>query len=106
MTSEIIRDWRWKMDTTQLLAERGKTHGDFSDHAEITQSLKRIFYGYYCRGSSASVKDKLNSVKQEAIDMIFHKLGRIAAGDPDFKDHWDDIAGYAKLVADRCSQDK
>ena len=28
-------------------------------------------------------------------------LGRILAGDPNFHDHWLDISGYAKLVADR-----
>jgi hypothetical protein len=28
------------MDTKELLAERGKTHGDYSDHAQITQLLK------------------------------------------------------------------
>ena len=30
-----------------------------------------------------------------------HKLGRIINGNPDKVDHWTDIAGYAKLVADR-----
>jgi hypothetical protein len=33
--------------------------------------------------------------------MICHKLGRIGAGDPHYSDSWLDIAGYAKLVADR-----
>ena len=39
--------------------------------------------------------------QREAIDMIIHKLGRIINGNPDKVDHWTDIAGYAKLVADR-----
>jgi hypothetical protein len=33
--------------------------------------------------------------------MICHKLGRIVNGDPNYADSWIDIAGYAKLVADR-----
>ena len=33
--------------------------------------------------------------------MIAHKIGRILAGNPDFKDHWDDIAGYAVLISQR-----
>jgi hypothetical protein len=37
----------------------------------------------------------------EALDMIFHKIGRILNGDPNYADSWIDIAGYAKLVADR-----
>jgi hypothetical protein len=39
--------------------------------------------------------------QQEALDMIFHKIGRIVNGDPDYADSWIDIAGYATLVADR-----
>jgi len=33
--------------------------------------------------------------------MIAHKIGRILNGDPNYADSWIDIAGYAKLVADR-----
>lgn len=80
-----------------LLAERGKTHGDFRDHANATQSLKATF--------SAHNKNKLSSVQFEAVDMILHKLGRIAAGNPNFKDHWDDIAGYARLVSQDLERD-
>lgn len=77
-----------------LLNERGKTHGDFTDHAAITQALKQeMSYTDKWRG--------LTYVQKEALEMIQHKVGRILAGDPNFKDHWDDIAGYAKLVADR-----
>ena len=43
----------------------------------------------------------LSEVQKEALEMIQHKIGRILAGNPDHKDHWDDIAGYAKLVSDR-----
>jgi hypothetical protein len=77
--------------TEALLAERAKTHGDFRDHAMVTQRLKHEF-GCITAG-------KLSSVQQEAVDMILHKLGRIAAGDPNFRDHWDDIAGYARPVS-------
>lgn len=37
----------------------------------------------------------------EALEMIAHKIGRIINGDPNYADSWHDIAGYAKLVADR-----
>jgi len=36
---------------------------------------------------------------REGLHMVFHKLGRIAAGCATHKDHWDDIAGYATLVS-------
>jgi len=80
-----------------LLAERGKTHGDYADHARIAQQIKRAF------GDDHHIT-KLNDMQIESLEMIAHKIGRILAGDPDFSDHWDDIAGYAKLVAERCSK--
>lgn len=76
--------------TETLLAQRGKTHGDFAAHAHYTQELK---------GAMAAAGQTLTPVQQEALDMIAHKVGRILAGDPSFKDHWDDIAGYATLAA-------
>ena len=33
--------------------------------------------------------------------MIACKIARILSGDPNWRDHWDDIAGYATLVAER-----
>ena len=30
--------------------------------------------------------------------MILHKISRIVNGDPNYKDSWTDIIGYAKLV--------
>ncbi len=74
------------------LNNRGNTHGDFTQNAYISQRLKRIAYEYGGR---------LNEMQAEALDMIFHKIARTLAGDPNFKDHWHDIQGYAKLVEDR-----
>lgn len=77
-----------------ILAERGKTHGDFTDNARVMQALKRIVH--------AEVGwDKLTDVQREALHMILHKVGRIISGNPNTHDHWDDIAGYAKLVSER-----
>lgn len=80
------------MNTDALLAERGATHGDYATHAAITQGLKAVF--------RANFVGKMYSDQWESVDMICHKLGRIAAGNAEFADHWDDIAGYAKLSAD------
>lgn len=43
----------------------------------------------------------LQPFQVEALEMIAHKIGRILNGDPNYDDSWVDIAGYAKLVADR-----
>jgi hypothetical protein len=32
------------------------------------------------------------------LEMIAHKIARILSGDPNHRDHWEDIAGYAELV--------
>lgn len=83
-----------------ILDERGKRYGDFLGHAAVTQQIKNVvFMHLYHRGKS------LNSDQQEALDMIAHKIGRIVNGDPDYADSWVDIAGYAKLVADRLQGD-
>jgi hypothetical protein len=79
-----------------ILDERGSRYGSFLDHARITQRLKNVAHQF------ASENGKRFDVDQaEALDMIFHKIGRILNGDPNYADSWIDIAGYAKLVADR-----
>lgn len=77
-----------------LLTERGTTHGDYADHAAVTQQVKDIF-----RTHAGWLR--LNDMQRETMDMIAHKAGRILAGNPHFADHWDDIAGYARLVSQR-----
>lgn len=81
------------MNTRDILNERQTTHGDFTDHASCTQQLKTVLLN--------NLASELSPEQAEALDMIFHKIGRIASGNPNHKDHWDDIAGYATLVSDR-----
>lgn len=83
-------------DVTEVLNERGSRYGKFLNHAAITQAYKTML--------SCQLKEQgkhLAADQQEALDMIFHKIGRIVNGDPNYADSWIDIAGYAKLVADR-----
>ena len=82
-------------DITTILAERRSQYGDFSVHAVLTQRLKAVAW------SDVGGYSSLTDVQREAVDMILHKIGRILAGNPNHRDHWDDIAGYAKLVSDR-----
>lgn len=84
------------VDINEMLAERGKRYGKFLSHAEITQELKSTI-----RSFVLEMDRRLEYDQQEALDMICHKIGRILNGDPNYIDSWDDIAGYAKLVADR-----
>lgn len=76
-----------------LLNERQKTHGSFKDNAAISQQLKGIF---------GMQEHQRPHAQNEALDMIALKLSRILSGQANFKDHWDDIAGYAKLGSEAC----
>lgn len=79
-------------DVMTVLTERGKTHGDFVQQALTSQLVKNIFRGQ-------TNWERLSWCQQDALDMIAVKLSRILTGDPNVKDHWTDIAGYATLVA-------
>ena len=80
------------------LTARGHRYGEFKEHAEVTQSIKiamRIGRNWY----------NLTHDKREALEMIAHKIGRILNGDPNYKDSWHDIVGYAKLVDDTLTEE-
>lgn len=77
--------------TEQILADRLKTHGKYTDHASCTQALLEI-----CMSQKNWAS--LRPTQKESIHMFCHKMGRILTGNPNIDDHWDDIAGYAKLI--------
>ena len=80
----------------ETLDARAVEYGKFIEGAEVMQMLKRVVL------NALNNRDKTLAHDQaEAMDMIIHKIGRIVNGNPDVVDHWLDIAGYAKLVADR-----
>lgn len=77
-----------------VLDERGRRYGKFAAHAVISQQIT----------DTMRVTDGWNALapdQREALEMIAHKIARILNGDPNYADSWVDIAGYAKLVADR-----
>lgn len=86
-------------DIAKTLSERGERYGSFIGHAEVTMKLKSVV-----RQALTAREKKLAYDQLEAIDMIMHKIGRIINGDPNYADSWIDIAGYAKLVADRLDE--
>jgi hypothetical protein len=80
------------MTTDELIQERHKTHGDFPANARLSQSMKEMF-----RDEPGWAT--LSNSRREALDMIALKLSRILSGKAHEADHWDDIAGYAKLAS-------
>ena len=81
-------------DLYAVLQQRGSRYGEFKDNADISQQLKSVMY------SSTNYYSLPNDMK-ESLQMIAHKIARILEGDPYYDDSWVDIAGYAKLVANR-----
>jgi hypothetical protein len=106
MDGVVVRDGRIvgvteqpaKTDLYATLNARAQTHGDYSQHAEVTQALKRVMHG-------APNWGRLSPAHAEALDMVAHKIGRILAGDPNTHDHWHDLAGYATLAANRVERE-
>jgi len=85
-----------KTSVDAILDERGKRYGTFEGHAEISQAFKEVI------STHLEIRNKILPTDMcEALDMISHKMARIINGDPNYADSWVDIAGYAKLVADR-----
>lgn len=79
------------------LAERGKRYGKFMDHARYTQAIKDIY-------QASPNWNNMVADQKEALEMIAHKIGRMLSGDPNYRDNWHDIVGYAKLVDDRMKE--
>lgn len=88
------------MSTEEILEARQRSHGHFEIQAKLTQRLKCVMS---CEdGNFVAMADD----QREALEMIAGKIGRIISGDPNHSDHWEDIAGYARLIARRLSRVK
>lgn len=83
------------MTTTELLSQRQDTHGDYRNVSSIAQTFRELM-------RETNGWSKMNDEQREALDSMASKFGRIVSGDPNFRDHWDDIAGYATLASLHC----
>lgn len=84
----------FKVDIDAITDERGRQYGDFTHQGVIAQDLKE-----YMREQDGW--RRLKSHQKESLDMIAHKISRILNGDPQHRDSWVDIAGYAQITAER-----
>jgi hypothetical protein len=101
----MTRTVKQSMSTVEkTLAERGKRYGDFTDHAVTCQGIKAAMRATG-NGTCPTNWDALSDVKKQALEVIADKIARILTGDPEYKDNWHDIQGYAKLAEDRCAVD-
>lgn len=81
-------------DVRGTLAQRGAVHGEYTQDATCAVALLDVLINHDW--------NNLDPVKRHSLVMIVFKIARILHGDPDHKDHWHDIAGYATLAEDRC----
>ncbi len=75
--------------TPDLLVARAWTHGLFKLTAGLSQELKSAM----CVSENGNMPPE----QREALEMIAVKMARICCGDSHHADHWDDIAGFARL---------
>ena len=81
-------------DVNETLAERGGSYGEYADGTKIAMDLYER-----CQGSPSW--PDMNAGQRYAMFMFCAKMARLLNGDPNHKDSWHDIAGYATLVHDR-----
>lgn len=82
------------IDRDPILVEREKAHGDFFSNAQVWMDLNRIVN----KNKKETFKDPRMNL---ALCMMLLKLSRLIQNH-EVKDHWLDIAGYAKLGAEAC----
>jgi hypothetical protein len=83
------------MTVENILTERQNTHGDYKEVAEMAQLFRKLMR------KTVGWTD-MNDAQREALDSMATKLGRLGSGNPHFRDHWDDLAGYATLASMNC----
>lgn len=77
-----------------ILKVRTAQYGMFRTIALTSQGMKSMMERFEGWGL-------LEADQKEALEMIVHKIARILNGNPNLVDSWEDIAGYAILVAER-----
>jgi hypothetical protein len=79
-----------------VLDAREAQYGSFMQSANLAIRLKGTMHNAIAQQDLHLMPDQIL-----ALDMIAVKISRILSGNPSHRDSWLDIAGYAKLVADR-----
>lgn len=81
----------------ETLKERERLYGNIEDLMTLSQEIQ---------GAMRTSKNwwDLMPAQREALQMIASKLARILNGDPNYKDNWHDIQGYARLAEERCKE--
>jgi hypothetical protein len=79
------------------LEHRASRYGDIETLMTLSQNIQQAMR------LSKNWWD-LMPAQREALQMIASKIARILNGDPNYKDNWHDIQGYARLAEERCKE--
>lgn len=87
------------LSVQETLNERASRYGDIETLMTLSQDIQQAM-----RGSKNWWE--LMPAQREALQMIASKIARILNGDPNYKDNWHDIQGYARLAEERCKEER
>lgn len=85
-------------DLPESVPDRQATHGDYATYCAAVSAISAAV--------ECSLVKPLDHVADESLNMIIRKVARITTGDPNFVDHWLDIAGYATRMAEHLQAGK
>lgn len=77
------------------LADRQGKYGDFAEVARLSNEIRGAIF-------DGEAYPRLSVEHTEVLILISLKIARIVCGDPNLKDNWHDIAGYATLAERAC----
>ena len=86
---------------SEITAKRGSVYGSFLHNALVAQAIKAALRNIPDPDNEGLRWENLPLDVREGLDLIALKMSRIVTGDAQYLDNWDDIGGYAKIVADR-----
>lgn len=90
-----------KDTVAEITTARGSVYGPFLHNALVAQHIKAAMRALPDPDNEGLKWENLPIDVREGLDLIALKISRIVTGDPEYLDNWDDIGGYAKIVADR-----
>lgn len=89
--NKIPLTYKHPSELEATLDQRGQKYGDYGIMATCAQRIKEAM----------GVRHHMSAVQRESLDVIATKIARLCCGDPNDRDSWHDIQGYAKLAEDR-----
>lgn len=102
-----LLDKRVSIDMVDVITKaRGSVYGPFLHNSIVAQAIKAAMRNIPDPDNLGQRWEALPLDVREGLDLIALKISRIVTGDPEYLDNWDDIGGYAKIVADRIRKAK